>query len=114
MPILDTRYVYRIWVNTEPVTYFVRTNGVLSASGVVLPTTKRLVIKKDFLPPDSFLLSMDVQWCFANVELAAVGIVEPKEDDVFKDGDNVRWVIKKVEDHDSSFKVSCRKLQGVA
>ena len=110
MPILDTRNVYRIWVNTEPVTYFAKTGSVIG-DGFVLATTKRLVIKKDFLPPDSFLLKMDTQWCFAAAEL---GSLVPKVDDVFHDRCGVRWVIKNVEDHDSSFKVSCLRLQGVA
>jgi hypothetical protein len=115
MPILDTRNLYRIWVNTEPVTYFSRTNGVLATVGFVIPTSKRMVIKKDFLPSDSFLLKMDIQWCFAVAELnLASPPIVCKVEDVFQDGSGVRWIIKKTEDHESSIKTSCLRLQGVA
>ena len=84
---------------------------MIPVAGVEVDNTKRMVIKKDFLASDSFLLTMDIQWCMA---VDMLGGIVPKVDDVFQDGTGVRWVIKKSEDHESSFKLSCLRLQGVA
>ena len=109
---IDTSADYKIWTNTETVTYFQKTNQVIG-TGVPVLYTKRFAIKKDFLPTDSALLKMDIHWRMAQVPL---GLIVPKVDDIFQDGFGVRWVIKIVDylSHLNNYRLACLRLQGVA
>lgn len=110
---IDTSLDYLSWTNTETVTFFVRTNGVLATVGVPVLNTKRFAIKKDFLPADSALLKMDIRWRMAQIPL---GSIVPKIDDVFQDGFGVRWVIKVADylSHLNNYRLACLRLQGAA
>jgi len=110
--VIDTSNEYLTWARPETVTYYAKSNGVNSA-GVSVTHTQRFNIRKDFLPPDSFLLSLDTHWRMAAVPL---GAIVPKIDDVFQDSTGARWVVKLVEPNRqrSSYRLSCKKIKSVA